>query len=137
MTLGCVKYLTWYHISDVYTNRMRECETMASLVCGASNLKCDDYRLKHRSFLSKSCTMCNLAAYEDVNHLVMSCPATSALRTNLFDEIILTDENNGIWQRIDPEKRLETLLGGNPLDIPLRAMFQHGAYPCSGSIKCT
>ena len=43
MTLGCVKYLTWYHISDVYINRMRECETMASLVCGASNLKCDDY----------------------------------------------------------------------------------------------
>ena len=122
MTLGCAKYLSWYHISDAYPKLMRECETMARLVCGASNLKSNEYRYIGKFFMEKSCDMCDLAAYENVNHLVMACPATSFLRRPMFD-LTNSDECKNLWCSIEPGICLEALLGGNPVMAPLHDMF--------------
>ena len=68
-------FLTWWIISALVPSIIGECETMAKLVCNCSLLKDSDYRLKNLSFSNKVCTECYLGIREDVNHLVMQCPA--------------------------------------------------------------
>ena len=71
MKIGSAKYLSWWHISDAYLKLMKECETMAKLVCKASDLKCDNYEFKGASFFAKSCSLCDHAAYENAEHIKM------------------------------------------------------------------
>ena len=44
------RYLTWWHLSDLIPSLMRVCEDMARMVpvCGTSNLKCDNPKLRNR-----------------------------------------------------------------------------------------
>ena len=58
----------------------------------------------------KPCTMCDHAAYEDAQHLIMSCPATETLRTSMFKELAESNECGDLWRTTSPENILETML---------------------------
>ena len=69
------RYVAWWWLSDRHPNMIRQCETMAKLVCHASMLKSDDVRLKGLNRSHRQCPLCKLAALDDVNHLLLQCPA--------------------------------------------------------------
>ena len=59
------RYLTWWALSDKFPELINICETMARLVCHASLLWADDFRLKHLPEFLKSCPLCDLSATDD------------------------------------------------------------------------
>ena len=93
---------------------MKECETMAKIVCKASDLKCDNYNYKGTSFFAKSCILCDHAAYENAEHIIMSCPYNRDLRTAMCNELSNMDECKEIWNEIPNTSSLKVLLGGKP-----------------------
>ena len=86
-TVGKSQYLTWWHIADNLPQTQSICETMARLICHASRLKEDDFRLAGASHSDKTCTECDHNIRESVKHLVMQCPANERLRIEMFNEI--------------------------------------------------
>ena len=92
LTIGSSMSMTWWHISVIHPNLMKPCETMAKLVCGASELRSDDYRLKQATYNMKACTLCDLAAYECSEHMIMSCAHDDELRTNMIIELENSDD---------------------------------------------
>ena len=84
-TIGTPKYFVWWAISDTYPWLMKECELMVKIMCKASKLKCDDYALT--TFAQKSCSLCNLAAYETIEHVAMSCSYFDGCRHQMLDKI--------------------------------------------------
>ena len=75
------RYLTWWALSDKYP------ETMAQLVCHGSLLWADDFRLKHLPKYAKICPLCDLAALEDVRHLLLQCPSSKQKRRDIFSNL--------------------------------------------------
>ena len=124
MSIGKTYYLSWWHISDCIPSKMRQCENMAKLVCRISDLKSDDYNLRGASFLNKSCSNCDDAAYEDVGHMIMSCTNTSDLRKDMIGEIENDIECRDIWRDINASEVLSTLLGGTPRGHTFPEMFK-------------
>ena len=114
MTIGADKYLSWWHIADLNPNLMKECETMAKIVCNASELKCDHYKYKDGSFYNKACSRCEYAAYENAEHIIMSCPANIDFRTQMCNELSTTDGCKEIWNDLSASSALKTILGGKP-----------------------
>ena len=88
---------------------MKDCENMVKILCKTSKLKCDDFNLK--TFAQKSCTLCDLAAYENIEHLVMACTYFDESRQQMLNELRGTPNNIGniILDGTDPI--LEYLLG--------------------------
>ena len=123
LTQGGAKYLVWYKLSDKMPRHVMQCENMAKIVCKASELKSDDRKYKQGTFAMKSCGLCDNAAYEDVRHMVMTCQGLDTLGTQMFNELENNAECCNIWNQIRPDQTLETLLGGNPLNMPLNMMF--------------
>ena len=80
-------YSVWWLIADHHQGYMRKCETMVKLLCHASLLKSDDVRLLKASFCAKSCIMCDNAAYEDANHMIMQCSYHSNTQLEMYDEM--------------------------------------------------
>ena len=74
-------------VADHHQGYMRKCETMVKLLCHASLLKSDDVRLLKASFCAKSCIMCDNAAYEDANHMIMQCSYHSNTQLEMYDEM--------------------------------------------------
>ena len=112
MTIGSAKYLTWWHISDVYPKLMKECETLAKIVCNASDLKCDHYKYKGASFYSKSCSHCDQAAYENAEHMIMSCPYNRDYRDLMYEELSNNNECKELWNLLPKPSMLKVILGG-------------------------
>ena len=77
-------FLVWWISADVFPATTNTCEIMDKLVCNASLLKDNDYRLKKLSFSHKVCTACDLSVRENVNHIVMQCPGFS-VRSEMCD----------------------------------------------------
>ena len=75
-----------YHIVDKHPSLIRECEIMAKFVCDASDLRSDDCKFKHTSLFMKSCTLCDYAAYKNVDHLIMTCSYNTDLRIAMFND---------------------------------------------------
>ena len=73
-------YLIWWILADMLPGISNNCEIMAKLVCNASLLKDQDYRLKGQSLNHKICNNCVLGLREDVNHIVMHCPHFKVIR---------------------------------------------------------
>ena len=92
-TMGVPHYLMWWYIADNTPQCQSMCETMARLVCHASQLKDDDPRYKGSSAIQKMCQECDLGITESVKHLVMQCPANERFRIEMFKEIRAIDEN--------------------------------------------
>ena len=87
---------------------------MARIVCKASELKSDRYRFKHTSFHTKSCSLCEHAAYENVEHMLMSCPYNCDFRTLLSEELSTNNDSKDIWVNVPSANVMGVLLGGKP-----------------------
>ena len=78
-------YLVWWILADLFPDRIRMCEEMATLVCETGLLKSTDCRLKRMTFSNKMCSNCDLGILEDVKHIVMQCPFYSDERNRMHD----------------------------------------------------
>ena len=85
-------YSVWWSISDVDQRCMKQCETMVKLITHTSLLKDDDCRLKRLPYGSKMCTLCDLGALENANHMIMQCPRHDAHRIKMHNEINMNYE---------------------------------------------
>ena len=63
------------------------CENMSKIVCHASQLKKDDYRLKGMSMSNKTCIQCDMFCVEDIVHVIFQCPFYNPERCRMYDEI--------------------------------------------------
>ena len=81
------KYLTLWALSRKNPELIKICETMARLVCHASLLWADDIRLKHLPEYTKSCPPCDLAAPDDVRHLILQCPSSEVTHMAMFSNL--------------------------------------------------
>ena len=89
------RYIIWWQLADVFYDQMRNCEIMVKLLCRASLLKVDDVRLKRLPANAKFCSLCDLGAYDDANHMIMQCPSTKIARNNMFDELQNVHDGTG------------------------------------------
>ena len=63
-------YLVRWILADLFPERIRMCEEMATPVCETGLLKSTDCRLKRMTFSNKMCSNCDLGILEDVKHIV-------------------------------------------------------------------
>ena len=82
---GPTKYFVWWALSDKVPWFMKDCENMVKIICKTSKLKCNDFNLK--TFAQKVCVMCDLAAYENIEHVTLSCTFFSELRRKTFEDL--------------------------------------------------
>ena len=78
------QYCIWWHIADMNTDIMRECESMVRLICKTSDLRCDDPRLKNAIFSVRACSLCDNLAPEDPQHIIMQCTYLEDDRMRMF-----------------------------------------------------
>ena len=81
------RYLIWWQLSDKFHSLLKDCETMAKLICHSSLLRTDDVRLKRLPIAYKFGPLCDHGAMDDSFHMVMQCPALQPNRTSMFNEI--------------------------------------------------
>ena len=112
------RYSIWWTLSDNNHSCTYICETMARLTCHARLLKNVDLRLKSQSMAAKMCSMCDLAAVENVSHLVMQCPKLEKERANMFREIERVVDNFNNVVASNDELIINVLLGKAPKSIP-------------------
>ena len=87
MVMGDTKYLTWWYLSDIDYKCTKMCETMGKLICHASRLKQDDYRLKGLSMSNRTCVLCDMYCIESIVHIVNQCPFYYDERKAMYDMI--------------------------------------------------
>ena len=85
--IGDTRYLTWWAISDLDYRLVRMCEDMSKIICHASLLKRDDYRLKGLTMSNRTCTNCYAYCVEDIFHVIAQCPYYCNERVLMYDEI--------------------------------------------------
>ena len=86
-TIGNSRYLTWWKIGDLDYRLAKMCESMSKIVCHASLLKTDDYRLKGLNMSNRTCIRCDQYCIEDITHIIMQCPGYNDERILMFNEI--------------------------------------------------
>ena len=116
------RYLTWWYLSDKYPQVIRSCETIARLVCHASLLKVDDVRLKRLNRSDRSCSLCDMYEYDNVEHLVMHCPRLQPERISMFNEINEIEGRCGKVILSNSVSTLGVLLGRSVDNIPQELM---------------
>ena len=126
-TLSNPRYLTWWYVADVLPNRMACCEDMAKLVCNASRLKANDYSLKNSTHGRRMCIVCDLGIEENVNHIIMQCPANEMIRNEMFDAILVLPNDVGRELLADPNQTLLLLLGKTDVRFDIEHMLQFWA----------
>ena len=122
LTVGKAKYLSWWHVSDIFPFLIRQCETMARIVCKASRLKCDDFKYKGTTFFEKTCPHCNLSETENAEHMIMTCPYNYDLRVQMFETLSTNAASREIWQYIPASDTLCVLLGGSATNVEFHSM---------------
>ena len=60
---------------------------MAKIVCYASSLKRDAYRLKGLTMSNRTCIMCNMNCIEDILYIMTQRPHYQKERDNMYEEI--------------------------------------------------
>ena len=112
------RYLTWWHSSDLIPSLMRVCEDMARMVCGTSNLKCDNPKLRKETLSNRACTLCEFGIEENTIHLVMQCPYHEAIRICMYNDIDkLQVVTRDIFNELQGDEKFLTLMGKNILTI--------------------
>ena len=101
---------------------IRSCETIARLVCHASLLKVDDVRLKRHNRSDRSCSLCDMYEYDNVEHLVMHCPRLQPERTSMFYEINEIEGRCGKVILSNSVSTLGVLLGRSVDNLPQELM---------------
>ena len=95
------RYLSWWRVSDLDYRQTSMCEIMGKIICHASLLKRDDYRLKNLPMSSRTCTKCDHYCIEDIVHIVLQCRYFQPIMNDLYDKIykafpeakVIFDEN--------------------------------------------
>ena len=70
-----------------YCRMVKMCETMSRIICHASLLKKDDFRLKGSTMSHKTCIMCDRYCIGDIIHIISQCPYYHKERTEMNNEI--------------------------------------------------
>ena len=106
-------YLPWWRISDLDYRQTKMCETMGKIICHASLLKRDDYRLKGLPMSCRTCTKCDQYCIEDIVHVVYQCPYSQPSMNELYDEIFTKCTNARPIFEENPADVIYYLLGMN------------------------
>ena len=85
--MGDTKYLSWWYLSDIDYKCTKMCETMGKLICHASRLKQDDYRLKGLLMSNRTCVLCDMYCVESIVHIVNQCPFYQNERNEMYNMI--------------------------------------------------
>ena len=121
--MDTIKPLVWWQLGDHMPELMTPCETMSKLVCRASRLKCDSYLYKNDPVNRPYCEMCNNFAIENVEHLIMTCPAHEEKRNKMIREINDLERHYSI-QILRPNcNNLNTLMGRFPEHVDFDVML--------------
>ena len=116
-------YLTWWVVSDVSHELMKQCEVMARLVCDTSLLKATDIRMKKSSLASRFCEKCDLGIEGNIKHIVMQCPFFEEDRRHMFVEIRDKCNPKVIECTNRPAEIFFFLMGKQPDDVSFDGMF--------------
>ena len=116
--------LNWWILSDLIPDIISNCEVMSKLICNSSLLKDHDYRLKKQSFSHKICTQCMLGIREDTMHLVMQCPDTEHIKSEMFDVLSAIDDEHVSNVLQDQQNVYYVLLGKHPKGVPFDSMVK-------------
>ena len=89
LTIGNTRYITWWYmyLSDQDYRLTKKCETMSKIVCHASVLKTDDFRLKGLPMSNRTCIMCDMFCVEDILLIITKCPYYQKERDHMYEEI--------------------------------------------------
>ena len=60
---------------------------MSKIICHASLLKKDDYRLKGLAMSNRTCITCDLYCIEDIINILSHCPYYQDERTEMYEKI--------------------------------------------------
>ena len=103
---------------------------MMKLLCGASRLKVDDYRVRNENAGNVMCNLCNNYAREDPFHIIMQCEGTQNIRDAMFrslNELLRQTEYNTLFQSPDS---FNIMMGKDPGEVPGDLMFDIWALVC-------
>ena len=87
LTMGDSRYLTWWCLSDLDHRLVRMCEVMGKILCHASRLKRDDFRLKGLPLSNRACEFCNSFCVEDIIHIINQCPYYCDERKRMYEKM--------------------------------------------------
>ena len=68
---------------------------MVKVVTHSSLLRNDDVRLKSMPVYTRFCENCDLAAVDDVKHLILQCPKWQSMRSEILEEIANIPDGSG------------------------------------------
>ena len=118
------RYLTWWHISDLLPSIMRNCEDMAKMVCGTSELKAHKPKLKREILSKRVCTLCDFGSEENVTHIVMQCHFHENTRRTMYENLeSLRMETMTSFNGLSGEEKFLTLMGKYMPDIDPEEML--------------
>ena len=129
-TINGPVYSVWWKLADKVPKLIRQCEVMMKLLCGASRLKVDDYRVRNENAGNVMCNLCNNYAREDPFHIIMQCEGTQNIRDAMFrslNELLHHTEYNALFQSPDS---FNIMMGKDPGEVPGDMMFDVWAVVC-------
>ena len=129
-TINGPVYSIWWKLADRTPKLIRPCEVMMKLLCGASRLKVDDYRVRNENAGNVMCNLCNNYAREDPFHIIMQCEGTQNIRGAMhtaLNELLRNTEYSALLQ--SPEI-FYIMMGKDPGDVPEEIMFEVWATVC-------
>ena len=117
--IGASRYLYWWFLSDKTPWVMKMCETLTKIVCRTSLLKADDARLEGSLFSYRTCTMCDHYTLENIEHIIMQCPA---VRIKMYQDIYRVCPRFETLCQEHPGLVLAWLLGRQPDELSFETM---------------
>ena len=108
---GEVRYSVWWRLSDDHPEKVKQCEDLVRLICGASRLKCDDPRLKNAFRVERMCEACNEYAIEDAKHVILYCPFLNHIRNEMYAMINALPNDSGQYILNNMDNLFYTLVG--------------------------
>ena len=118
------RLLIWWQLADIAPDIMRPCEVMAKVVCKASSLKVDCYQFRKDPVRRTYCELWNNFSIEDTRHLFLHCPALSALRNDLFNNIEIIEKETSTAIIQTHGNIFATLMGRITLDIDVEVQIK-------------
>ena len=89
---------------------------MVKVLCGASNLKSDNY-VYRKNGSSKYCDLCMELSVENAEHIIMHCQYLQDIRTKMLNEISDLEATHLYPILSNSNDMFSTLLGNIPEDI--------------------